>query len=87
MKPENEDDKVIQIPGTEREDNVIELDGETTLDIPVERVISGALEKDLETVIVLGWNEEGEMYLASSTGSRPNMYYLLDSAKVALMLS
>ena len=82
------EDKVVQMPGTEREeDNVVDLYEETTMDIPVERVINGALEKDLETAIVLGWTEDGDMYLASSTGSRASMYYLLDSAKVALMLS
>lgn len=75
---------ITQLPGTER-DNVEYLDMATTLDLPVDRVIKGALEKDLEQVVVIGWDEEGNLYLASSTGRQADIVHLLEFSKLAIL--
>lgn len=50
------------------DDTVVYLDKSTTLPIPVSRVLLGALEKDLDMVVVLGYEQDGTPYAASSTG-------------------
>ncbi len=53
----------------------------TTLDIPVERVLRKAAEKELSEVVVLGIDPDGELYLATSKGSRSAPLFLLEWAK------
>ena len=64
-------------------DNVIPLDVETTLDIPVERVLAGA--SDLSRVMVLGWEKGGDMYFASSFSDKAQLLWLLECAKQEVM--
>jgi hypothetical protein len=59
------------------EDNIIEFSGSTSLDILPEKVLRSAIEKNLEDVIVLG---DGG-YLASSTGDKMKLVYMLEDAK------
>lgn len=66
-------------------DNVIPLRCSTTLDIPPEKVLSGAADKGLTDVVVIGWGENGEMYFASSYGNGAETNWLLDQAKLALL--
>lgn len=42
---------------------------QTKLDIPTERVLTAALEAGMESVLVLGYDKDGEFYAASSIGS------------------
>ena len=62
--------------------DVIDLDCETTLDIPVEKVLKSA--EDLDMVIVIGWSGDN-FYFATSSPSRPEINILLDIAKQSLM--
>lgn len=48
-------------------DNVVRLPCLTTHDIPVERVLSSAQEAGLSSVLVLGYDDDGQLYAASST--------------------
>jgi hypothetical protein len=64
------------------DDNVVVLDMETRLDIPPNRVLEGALNK-LKTVVVIGYTEDDEVYLASSTGTKETIYYLAALAQKA----
>ena len=61
---------------------VVQLDCETKLDIPVEGVLDGA--KELKTVLVLGYDANDDFYIASSTGDKTLMLWLIEQAKIAL---
>lgn len=66
-------------------DTIIEFPGETRLDLPAEKVLNAALESNLESVIVVGWKEDGDMYLAGSAGDVMETIASLEIAKAALV--
>ena len=47
--------------------NVALLNCDTVHDIPIERILQGALEAKLTEVVIVGFTEDGCEYLASST--------------------
>jgi hypothetical protein len=65
--------------------NVIEASFMTTLDIPCERILRKATEADLETVIVIGREKDGELYFASSVADGGDVLWLMEIAKKALL--
>lgn len=62
---------------------VVTLNTQTTLDIPVSKVLEGA--QDLESVVLVGLTKDGEIYFASSGGDGPSINWLLDHAKLRLL--
>lgn len=52
--------------------------------VPSEKVLTKALEKNLEDVIVLGWDGE-ELYAASSSANIGNNLYIIERFKQLLM--
>lgn len=66
-------------------DNVIIFNGITRHDLPVERLIDRAQEAELESVVIIGWTPEGELYFASSKADGPNVLWLLEKAKKELL--
>ena len=54
--------------------DVVILDCDTTLPVPVDRVLDAA--KKLETVLVLGWDADGQFYAACSNGSMESATYM-----------
>lgn len=64
--------EIIQLPGSKP---TITED-----DISPKVVLDGAIEKDLETAIVVGVTKDGDLYLASSSGSALEMHWLLSAA-------
>ena len=66
-------------------DNVVFLNANSTLDIPVERVLEGALKADLEIAMVAGRYEDGRFYLACSSCEITLMITLLELAKRRLL--
>ena len=64
---------------------IIELDNITSLDIPVERVLRKADEADLSMVVVIGYDQDGEEYFASSIADGPEILWALERAKVLLL--
>lgn len=62
-------------------DNVVRLPVDTTLDIPVERVLEGALGAELESVIIIGRDANGDLYLASSKSYKPDLLWDVEAAK------
>lgn len=48
------------------------------------KVLAGARAADLRDIVVLGWDADGEMYLASSEGPADALW-LLEAAKAYLM--
>lgn len=67
------------------EGNVIHFGGVTSLDIPCEKILQGALARKLDTVLVLGWTEAGEMYASCSSGDIPEVLFLLEKFKMELL--
>lgn len=59
--------------------DVIKFGGLTKLDIPVNDVLGGAIEAGLKSAVVLGYDKEGDLYFSSSTGSPPDMLWLIES--------
>ena len=63
---------------------VIQLGGVTRLDIPADRVLEGAMGK-LKSVVVIGYDEAGEEYFASSIADGGEVLWLLERCKQELM--
>lgn len=69
----------------DNEDNVVELEVFTKMNIPPDRVLSAAVGK-LQDAIVIGWEEEtGLLYFASSNANGPEVLWLLEKAKERLL--
>lgn len=62
---------------------VIVFNGITTLDIPVERVLDGA--KHLQSVIVIGRDENGKLHFASNRADSQKVLWDLMRARQILM--
>ena len=54
-------------------------------DVSAKSVLDKAINEDLDTAIVVGITKDGDLYLISSTGSAPEMYYLLHATAKYLM--
>lgn len=67
-------------------DNVVVFHGVTTLDIPPERVLNAALKDDLASVLVIGREKSGAIYIAASDNDITLANMLLDVAKRRLLL-
>lgn len=65
--------------------DIIEFHGETRLDIAPEKVLSAAIEAELESVIVIGRDKDGNLYLAASGGDVFETNWLLDIAKQEIL--
>jgi hypothetical protein len=65
--------------------NVVTLNCDTTLDIPVVRVLEAAMTKDLDMVLIIGITEDGAIYIASSDGDIALNFYAMDRAKYKLL--
>lgn len=55
------------------------------IQVPCRRVLEGAREQPLTTVIVLGWKNNEDLHFASSTSDKREMLWLIEKARVALM--
>lgn len=66
-------------------DNVIPFGGITRHDTPVEEVTKWAGKAGLASVVVIGWDADGDMYFASSAADGGEVLWLLESAKKALL--
>lgn len=69
----DEDNEVIQFTG------LIKLDSD--IEIEVVDVLEGALKENLKTAIVIGEEEDGTLYIASSEGRLSKIYWLLALAQ------
>lgn len=65
-------------------DNVVILPVETSLDICPNRILSAAIDK-LENALVIGRDHEGHLYFASSMADAPSVLFLLELAKKQVM--
>jgi hypothetical protein len=63
---------------------IIEFPGATFLDLEPERVLDGAKDR-LESVLVIGFDKDGQLYMAGSESDAGAMLLLLELAKARLM--
>lgn len=63
--------------------NVIDFTGQTTVPIPPDKVLDGA--KVCTSVLVLGWDQNDEFYMASSDAEVGELLILLELAKRDLL--
>lgn len=63
---------------------IYHFDGATTLDIPPDQVLQHACGK-LEKVVVLGFEQDGSLYMAASCGNIPEALFLLEKCKQKLL--
>ena len=64
---------------------VVILGGVTTLDIPAERVLNGGLEADLKDAVLIGRDQNGELYFAGTTSDAAKIVWLMEVAKIELL--
>lgn len=65
--------------------NVIPLGGVTRLDIPTDQVLENAKGDCTDGVVVLGFDDDGELYFSSSIADGGTVVWLLELAKKALL--
>jgi hypothetical protein len=56
----------------------------TYLDIPADRVLEAAVGK-LKTAVVIGYDKDDSVYIASSTGNKATIHYLAALAQKATL--
>lgn len=64
-------------------DNIIPLNCVTRLDIPPDRILEGAKGK-LQGVVLIGYDEDGDVYAASSYADGGDVLWLLEACKMKL---
>ena len=67
------------------DDNIVHLDCITSLDIPAERVARALLDRDLESLVAIGFTDDGEFYFASNIADAGTVIYFLEMAKKKLL--
>lgn len=65
--------------------NVVVLQVETTLDLPLDRILDGARENEITDCLLLGYDKSGEFYLASQTVDAGKLLLLMERARGLLM--
>lgn len=65
---------------------VIPIGGITRLDLPADRILENA-KGQLEGVIIIGFDHEGEVYAASSYADGGDVMWLLEACKTKMMES
>ncbi len=72
-------------PEIPRMAQVLRFNGITKLDIPVDSVLSGAVDEGLKCVVILGYDGEGGEYFASSLADGADVLWLLERLKLRLL--
>jgi len=65
-------------------DNVIPIGGITLLDIPEDQILEQAKGK-MNGVVLMGWDEDGDLYFASSFADGGSVLWLMEKCKEALL--
>lgn len=65
-------------------DNIVYLNIPTTLDISPERILEAAKDK-LQNVVIIGLDNENELYFASSEADVRSVLFKLEKAKKFLL--
>ena len=65
--------------------NVIPLGNVTKLDLPTDRVLEQARGHCSDGVIVIGYDDDGDLYFASSIADGGDVLWLMEQCKLALL--
>lgn len=57
-------------------DNIIKFPGQTTVDLPADRILEAAKETSFDSLFIVGMTETGEFYLAATTADMGTMALL-----------
>jgi len=63
---------------------IIPFTGITSLDLPPDRVLEGAMGK-LEGVVILGYDKDGDEFFSSTYADGGTVMWLLERAKMRVM--
>ena len=66
-------------------DNILTFDGETTEEIPCDRVLEAAVGQ-LEEVLIIGRHADGNIYIASSAADLQRILWNIEIAKKEIIL-
>lgn len=66
-------------------DNVINWGGTTTAPIPAENILRQAIDADLDMVIVVGADRDGNLYFAGNRSEVADINLCLDAAKAQVL--
>lgn len=66
-------------------DNVVTLGVVTSLDLDPTHVLGGALEKGLQSVVILGYDADGDEFFASSISAGPEILWLMEMLRKRLL--
>jgi len=66
------------------DEKIIPFGGITRLDVPVDKVLDAAKDWCAESVVVIGWDRNGEFGFASSAADGGEVIWLLEKAKLEL---
>jgi hypothetical protein len=64
---------------------VVEYPGITKLDLPAEKILSRAIDADLEDVLIIGWEKDETLYAASTTANVGKLLHLIETFKHKLI--
>lgn len=64
---------------------ILHFDGVTSLDISADRVLDVAKAAEMQSVIIIGYDADGEEYFASSISDGPEVLWALERAKMRLL--
>lgn len=65
--------------------NVISIGNHSEAEIPASRVLAGAFDANLSSVVVAGWDQSGELYFASSMPDAGTVLWLAEKMKQSLL--
>ena len=66
-------------------ENVIPLGNITRLDLPTDRVLDAVKGDCSDGVVIIGFDDQGDLYFASSIADGGAVIWLLEQAKLALL--
>lgn len=75
----------IEKPSQDATENIIPLGGVTKLNLPTDRVLDEAKGRCSKGVIILGYDDDGEFYFASSIADGGSVIWLMEMAKKRLL--
>lgn len=75
------EDNILHLPNS----NVIPLDVETTVTIPVDTVLNAAIEFGLKEVLVIGTIEDGSFFFSSSSADLRDISWMLTNLQNKLL--
>ena len=64
---------------------VVELDVQTSLDIPSETLLRKAIENGVTNVVIIGYDPDGALYLASADADCGAILWSIEKAKRRLL--